>query len=144
MLAIFFILIVLLSCLLFFHYTTGPDFKQTGDRLRKVIEDLFEQTCAIVIDMPLSKSHHHQEISISENDKHTSNTAMYNTTTPTLPSSLSTNGKGNSADATLDHDNNNYSNDNKIHHMFGAIDYTLVYDKEWSAARINGGFSFLE
>ena len=28
----------------------GPDFKQTGDRLRRVIVELWEQTCAIVLD----------------------------------------------------------------------------------------------
>lgn len=28
----------------------GPDFKQTGQRLRRVIVELFEQTCALVVD----------------------------------------------------------------------------------------------
>lgn len=45
-------------------------------------------------------------------------------------------------------DNNDNKNENignnRIHHRFGAKDFTLVYDKEWSAARINGGFSFIE
>lgn len=28
----------------------GPDFKQTGGRLRKVIVDLWEQTCSLIVD----------------------------------------------------------------------------------------------
>ena len=34
----------------FLEVNPGPDFKQTGQRLRRVIEALFEQTCAIVVD----------------------------------------------------------------------------------------------
>jgi tubulin--tyrosine ligase len=28
----------------------GPDFKQTGDRLKRVIADLMEQTCCLIFD----------------------------------------------------------------------------------------------
>lgn len=34
----------------------GPDFKQTGSRLKTVIEDLIEETCEIVLDQDESKS----------------------------------------------------------------------------------------
>ncbi len=34
----------------------GPDFKQTGDRLREIIVDLWEGICKVVLDPPLDKS----------------------------------------------------------------------------------------
>lgn len=61
----------------------GPDFKQTGDRLRNVIVSLYEQSISLVVDN------------------------------------------------TIDNEDENLISKSK--------DFSLVYDKEWSASNMKGG-----
>jgi hypothetical protein len=61
----------------------GPDFKQTGDRLRNVIVNLYEQSISLVVDN------------------------------------------------SIDNENDNFISKSK--------DFSLVYDKEWSASKMKGG-----
>lgn len=40
----------------FLEVNPGPDFKQTGDKLKTVIEALFEQTCELILDRDILTS----------------------------------------------------------------------------------------
>lgn len=43
---------------IFLEVNPGPDFKQTGDRLKTVIQDLFEQTCELILDRNILSTAH--------------------------------------------------------------------------------------
>ena len=101
----------------FLEVNPGPDFKQTGDQLKLVIEELFEQTCQIILD---------QNILQHINTTNTSN----NTTT----------NKKEAVNATCSRNKNEVTQND--HRNMITEDFQLVYDKEWSVSKMSGGFSF--
>lgn len=94
----------------------GPDFKQTGDRLRSVIVGLFEQMCTIVVDEPV----------VGPNSASSGPDYMF--------SQQSCNG-GEQPNREALHADTFIANQ--------APDMTLVYRKMWSVARMKGGMSFI-
>lgn len=102
----------------------GPDFKQTGDSLREVIVQLFDQTCSLVLDSSLLGLGDAESQERAERELE--NTFMWSAGSAgidTDPSASETDGRSEG---------------------FGAPvpDFTLVYRKQWSAARIKGGMQF--
>lgn len=93
----------------------GPDFKQTGDRLKTVIAELMEQTCALVIDDKLFDTS-------SAADQHENITGA------------TSNGNGKNSE-----NGRRYVDDRK---KWNTRDFTRVYDKQWSAANMKGGMQF--
>ena len=95
---------------------TGPDFKQTGDRLKPVIHTLFDHTCRIIAPVTSSTP----EDPGQGVDGSTGIAASTDTTPATTSSSSSS----------------------RCSSSRGGYGMTLVYDKEWSSARLSGGMSF--
>ena len=79
----------------------GPDFKQTGSKLKTVIENLIEETLQLVVD----------PIIIATNIDSSSNPSEELSNVPSLYSHVTPN-------------------------------MSLVYDKEWSVSRMQGGMQF--
>jgi hypothetical protein len=99
----------------FLEANPGPDFKQTGSRLQGLIAQLWEQTCKIVVDSGMML--------------------------PSLAPAAAV-CADNSISADMTHE--------QVDRCLGpqwrseAPDFTLVYSKEWSAAKLQGGMSFID
>ena len=105
---------------------TGPDFKQTGDRLKSVIHTLFEHTCRLIAPVEASPPTGQGK---GVNDGSTCEATSTSTTT--------------AATATSTNSSNTYNSDSSSNTGSGdGHGMTLVYDKEWSSAKLSGGMSF--
>lgn len=94
----------------------GPDFKQTGERLRRVIVELWEQSFALIVDSQVK--------------------------TARLPADDIMQHLHDSSTSIACHSHRMFQPQDWKHSIVRAPDFTLVYDKEWSASRFSGGMSF--
>ena len=104
------------------HYA-GPDFKQTGDRLKSVIHTLFQHTCRIIAPVNTATT-----IPPTGQGHGVDGSTCKATTTGTTSTAAAT--------------NTNRSSSSNSSGSEGGYGMTLVYDEEWSSARLSGGMSF--
>jgi hypothetical protein len=131
----------------------GPDFKQTGDRLRAIIVQLYEQMASIVVDTNLLQLNTNNNGSKS-NTK--SNTAATEKLVEVGVNVSDDQAKRNTAvTATLSvTDDKKVEIDAEVPKTFAQVDeecsavwketapdFTLVYSKEWSVSQMKGGMS---
>ena len=107
----------------------GPDFQQTGGKLKIVIEDLWEQTLEIVLDS-------NKNIQSKNGNKNESGDNNENE---------NDNENKNNNDDNVDYSGNNEDLNNQTNYKYldkPTKDFTCVYSKQSSTSHLKGGMTF--